>query len=168
MKALLIFGRFAHDPQSVLATIYRLTFMSIELSFHIGTFELGIAAFAHTDGRRVSLYDSQIALGHWTRLPCRYCSSVMGTLSMIRNSLRQCSQVNLPTSMESKPPGIMVFSRQCGQTTMKTVCHRSRRYSTPVEIKRHHYLFPDPLTSSSQGPSMAVQWTHSTSATDEP
>jgi hypothetical protein len=38
--------------------------MSIKLSFHIGTLELGIAAFTHADGRRVSLYDPQIALGH--------------------------------------------------------------------------------------------------------
>jgi hypothetical protein len=35
---------------------------------------------------------------------CRYRSSVIGTSSMTRNSDRQCSQVNLPTSMESNPP----------------------------------------------------------------
>jgi hypothetical protein len=63
-RVLFAFGRFAHDPQSILAAVYGLALVGIELGLHIGTRELGIATFAHTDGREVSLYDSQIALRH--------------------------------------------------------------------------------------------------------
>jgi hypothetical protein len=63
---LLSFGRFAHDPQSVLAAVYRLAFVGIELRLHVGAFELRIAS--HADGQNgfavFSLYDPQLAIRH--------------------------------------------------------------------------------------------------------
>lgn len=62
---LLIFGRFTHDAQRVLAAIYRLTFMGIKLCLNVIAFELGVAPFTDADGRRDLLfYDPQFALWH--------------------------------------------------------------------------------------------------------
>jgi hypothetical protein len=59
---LLVFGRLAHDSQSILAAIYRFALVRIELSLKIGTLELSIAPFADGDGRRSGFYNSQFAL----------------------------------------------------------------------------------------------------------
>jgi hypothetical protein len=52
---LLVLGRFAHDAESVLAGIYRLALVTVELLLKIVPavgLELGIAAFANANGRR--------------------------------------------------------------------------------------------------------------------
>jgi hypothetical protein len=64
MKRLLAFGRLAHDPQSVLAAISRLTFVRGELGWNVLAFELGIAPFADAEGRRIRLHDPEFALCH--------------------------------------------------------------------------------------------------------
>jgi hypothetical protein len=64
VKLLLSVRRFAHDPQSVLAAIYRLALVGIELCLNIGVFKLSIAALTYADSRRGLLYDPQLALGH--------------------------------------------------------------------------------------------------------
>jgi hypothetical protein len=67
---LLVLGRFAHDPQSVLAAIHRLALVSIELCLNISFFirkvrlELSVAPFADTDGGRGWFHDSQFAFLH--------------------------------------------------------------------------------------------------------
>lgn len=64
---LLIFGRLAHDPQSVLAAVCQLTLVSIERGFYflfgLG-FELRVAAFANAEQWRGLFYDPQLALWH--------------------------------------------------------------------------------------------------------
>ncbi|MGA3088637.1 MAG: hypothetical protein ABSD75_08500 [Terriglobales bacterium] len=64
MKRLLIFGRFTHDPQSVLATVYGLALVGVELGLNVLALELGIAPLTDAKGRRVRLYESQFALCH--------------------------------------------------------------------------------------------------------
>ena len=67
---LLVFGRFAHDPQGVLATVYRLALVGIKLLSNIklcigqAGLELSIAAFTDADGGRAFLNDPQSALRH--------------------------------------------------------------------------------------------------------
>jgi len=71
---LLFFRGLAHDPQSVLATVYRLTLVDVKLCLdgrlgipHIGVSrELGTTAFADSEHRDVPnpFHDSQIALSH--------------------------------------------------------------------------------------------------------
>jgi hypothetical protein len=61
---LLVFGRLAHDPQRVLAAIYRLALMGIKLRLNIDTLKLSVAPFADGDGRRGWFYDPQFALRH--------------------------------------------------------------------------------------------------------
>jgi hypothetical protein len=58
---LFVLGRFAHDPQSILAAIYRLALVSVELCLNIGIAELSIAPFA--DGK-TRFHKSQFALRH--------------------------------------------------------------------------------------------------------
>jgi hypothetical protein len=64
---LFIFGRFAHDPQSVLAAIACSALVSIECRLNsllgIGL-KLRVATFAHAEDRRSFSYDSQFALWH--------------------------------------------------------------------------------------------------------
>ena len=71
MKALLIFGRFAHDSQGVLAGVHRLAFVGVELLLKIGFgirtvgFKLGVAPFTYpNDRRRRGFHDPQSALLH--------------------------------------------------------------------------------------------------------
>ena len=61
---LLVLGRFAHDPQSVLTAIGELAFVGVKLCLNIAILELGVASFATANGRRGSLYDPQFALRH--------------------------------------------------------------------------------------------------------
>jgi hypothetical protein len=61
---LLIFGRFADDPQRILTTIYRLAFMRVELGLNISTFELSIATFAHANRGSGLFHNSQLAFRH--------------------------------------------------------------------------------------------------------
>ena len=61
---LLVFGRFAHDPEGILAAVYRLAFVGVELCLKVGTLKLSVAPFADGDGRRGWFYDSQFALLH--------------------------------------------------------------------------------------------------------
>ena len=61
---LLVLGRFAHDPQSVLTTIGERAFVGVKLCLNIGIPELSVASFAYADGRGGSLYDPQFALLH--------------------------------------------------------------------------------------------------------
>ena len=67
---LLVLDRFAHDPQSVLAAIYRLALVCVKLHLNLGAWrwkvrlELSIAPFAYPDGRWGPLYDAQLALLH--------------------------------------------------------------------------------------------------------
>jgi hypothetical protein len=66
VRKLLVFGGFAHDSQRILAAIYRLTFVGIELRLHVKAFELRIASHAYgQNGFAVfPLYDPQLAIGH--------------------------------------------------------------------------------------------------------
>jgi hypothetical protein len=68
---LLTFGRFAHDPQRILAAVYGFALVGIKLYLKVGVgirktrLELGIATFTYTDGRgRASFYDPQASLLH--------------------------------------------------------------------------------------------------------
>lgn len=61
MKRLLAFRGFAHDPQSVLAAVYRLALVGIELRLNVGIIELSIASFADAKAR---FDDPQFALRH--------------------------------------------------------------------------------------------------------
>ena len=63
-RQLFVFRGFAHDSQRVLAAIYRLAFVRVELRLHVRPFELSIAPFAYADGWRSSLHDPQVALCH--------------------------------------------------------------------------------------------------------
>src|SRR6267143_1271465 len=64
---LFILGRFPHDPQSILATVYRLAFMGIKRgfneSFGVGL-KLQIATLTYASYRRSFFHDSQLALRH--------------------------------------------------------------------------------------------------------
>ena len=55
---------FTHDPQSILAAVYGLALMGLELRLNPSILELSIAPFAYADGRRGVLYNSQLALLH--------------------------------------------------------------------------------------------------------
>ena len=64
---LLVLGRFAHDPQSILATVGQFALMGIERGFNFLLrfgLELRVAAFAYSDYRRVLFYDPQFARRH--------------------------------------------------------------------------------------------------------
>ena len=68
---LLAFGCFAHDAESVLATVYGLALVIIKLHLNIGVWiretrlELGITPFANADGRDWRfLHDPQFAIQH--------------------------------------------------------------------------------------------------------
>ncbi len=64
---LFILGRFAHDPQSVLATVCRLALMGIKCGFNelfgVGL-KLRIATLTYASYRRSLFHDSQLALRH--------------------------------------------------------------------------------------------------------
>ena len=47
-----------------MAAIYRLALVGVELGLNILAFKLGIAIFAHADGRKGLFYDPQFSLGH--------------------------------------------------------------------------------------------------------
>jgi hypothetical protein len=67
---LFILGRFAGDPESVLAAIYWLALVGIKLRLKLGVcirnagFELSIAPFTYADGRESSFYDSTFSRLH--------------------------------------------------------------------------------------------------------
>ena len=61
---LFAFRGLADDPQSILAAIYRLALVGVELCLKVGSLELGIAPFADGDGRRGWFHDPQFALRH--------------------------------------------------------------------------------------------------------
>ena len=64
---LLILGRLAHDPQGVLATVYRLARMAVKGSPHLALrigLKLRIAAFTYAEHRWGLFHDSQLALWH--------------------------------------------------------------------------------------------------------
>jgi hypothetical protein len=61
VRRLLAFGGFAHDPQSVLAAVYRLALVGIELRLNVGILELSIAPFADA---KALFHNSQFALRH--------------------------------------------------------------------------------------------------------
>jgi len=73
-SALFAFSGFAHDPQRILAAVYRLARVSVELALNGGLCispirvadELLVASFADSEGRNISdpLYDPQLALWH--------------------------------------------------------------------------------------------------------
>ena len=64
---LFIFGRFAHDAQSVLAAVGQLALVGIERGFNfllgIGP-ELRVATLAYAEEWRGLFYDPQLALWH--------------------------------------------------------------------------------------------------------
>ena len=62
MSRLFVFRGLAHDPQRILATVYRLAFVGVELCLKISTLELSITPFADGEGRRGWFYDSKFAL----------------------------------------------------------------------------------------------------------
>jgi hypothetical protein len=73
VKQLLVFRRFTHDPDGILAAVYRLALVGIErrLDFLLrvtlgclARLELGIATFAYADGWERRFYDPQFALLH--------------------------------------------------------------------------------------------------------
>jgi hypothetical protein len=64
---LFIFGRFAHDPQRILAAVGQFALVGIECGFNFLLrfgLELQVAAFANTEQWRGFFYDSQFALWH--------------------------------------------------------------------------------------------------------
>jgi hypothetical protein len=68
---LLIFGRFAHDTQGILATISQLALVGVECGFNclLGfALELRITAFAYAE-RQDLVHDPQLALWHDPSLP---------------------------------------------------------------------------------------------------
>ena len=78
MKRLLAFGSFAHDPQSILAAVYRFADVILEGGRNcfprIGL-ELGIAAFTNADHHRSRFYDSQFSLWHDNSLAPNACAN---------------------------------------------------------------------------------------------
>jgi hypothetical protein len=71
VRQLLAFGGLAHDPQRILATVYRLALVSVKLGENISVrggkagLELRVAPFAHTDSRgRRLFYDPQASVRH--------------------------------------------------------------------------------------------------------
>ena len=69
---LLVVRRFTHDPQRVLAAIYRLTFVAPERCFDFLfriTSELRIAAFANSNHGLRSLDNAELAFRHASSLP---------------------------------------------------------------------------------------------------
>jgi hypothetical protein len=74
MKQLLTFRGFLHDPQCVLATVYRLTFVGIELPLNVRlgistvrvSGKLCVATLTDSERRNIpnSLYDPKVATGH--------------------------------------------------------------------------------------------------------
>jgi hypothetical protein len=78
VRGLLVFRRFAHDPQGVLAAVYRLACMNVELLLNatcgFGEVaksmsvcgELCIASFTDAENWNIfcPLYDSEFAVGH--------------------------------------------------------------------------------------------------------
>ena len=64
---LFIVGRFAHDPQGILAAVGQFALMGIErgLNFLLRfALKLRVTALANANHRRGLLYDSQLALWH--------------------------------------------------------------------------------------------------------
>jgi len=67
---LFVLGRFADDPQSVLAAVCRLALVGIKLCLNLGVWtckaglELSITPFAYADGREGSLYDTEFTFQH--------------------------------------------------------------------------------------------------------
>ena len=64
---LLIVGRFAHDPQGILATVGQFALMGIERDFNFPLkfgLELRVATFANSNHRRGLFYDSQLTIWH--------------------------------------------------------------------------------------------------------
>jgi hypothetical protein len=61
VRRLFVFGSFTHDPQSVLAAVYGLAFVGIELALNIIALELSVASFA--DAKSL-FHDPQFALRH--------------------------------------------------------------------------------------------------------
>ena len=61
MRALLIFGRFAHDPQRILTAVYRLALVGVELGLNTLAFELRATSFADA---KALFHDPQFSLLH--------------------------------------------------------------------------------------------------------
>jgi hypothetical protein len=61
LPKLLAFGRFAHDPQSVLAAVQRLALVGVKLDLNIRIAELSVAPFADA---KPLFHDPQFALCH--------------------------------------------------------------------------------------------------------
>jgi hypothetical protein len=64
---LFIFGRFAHDPQRILAAVGQFALVGIECGFNFLLrfgLELQITAFANANHRCGLFYDSQLTLWH--------------------------------------------------------------------------------------------------------
>jgi hypothetical protein len=61
---LLAFRSFAHDAKGVLAAIYWLALVRVELSLNVFALELSVASFTHADGWRGWLDDSEVSLRH--------------------------------------------------------------------------------------------------------
>jgi hypothetical protein len=64
MKKLFTFGRFAYDPQSILATVYGLALVGVKLSLNVIAFESGVTSFADAKSRGTLFHDPQLALWH--------------------------------------------------------------------------------------------------------
>jgi hypothetical protein len=78
MRPLLVFGSFADDSQSVLATVYRFADVIIEGGrncFPRIRLKLGIAAFTNADHHGSRFYDSQFALCHDYSLAPNACAN---------------------------------------------------------------------------------------------
>ena len=79
---LFAFGSFAHDAESILTAVHRLALVGIELFLNVLALELGIASFAHADGRRRAfLNDTQVSGWH-DRSPTHPCSGLAGILAL--------------------------------------------------------------------------------------
>ena len=64
MRRLFIFGGLAHDAKGVLAAIYRLALVCVELRLDVLALELSTASFTHADGWWGLLDDSEVSLRH--------------------------------------------------------------------------------------------------------
>ncbi len=102
VEMLLAFGRFAHDPQRVLAGVHRFALVILKLYLNVGVWirkaglELSITPFTYADGRgRGFLHDSQFSLLH-------DCS-----LAQLAGRALTCGNQTAPLPSKADPPQVI-------------------------------------------------------------
>ena len=74
MSGLLIFGRFAHDPQGVLTAVEGLTIMGLKRSVNLGFSTVELRATSFADGE-ILFHDPQFSLRHEDSLAPNACAN---------------------------------------------------------------------------------------------